>query len=149
MSNLAKDRKFHRFTARQLRLGLNSLKGKSKLINCASGFRELITRAFETLAKLDNEEKAAGKKHLIQQLVGFSAGADATEINKEEAVEFAAYLMTEIDNKGKQLAGKPNQVDFTPALLQSAIVLYLRTKVGYKDQRALSPLAMPSPSTMN
>jgi hypothetical protein len=57
--------------------------------------------------------------------------------------------MTEIDNKGKQLAGKPNQVDFTPALLQSAIVLYLRTKVGYEDQRALSPLAMPSPSTMN
>jgi hypothetical protein len=80
-------------------------------------------------------------------------GADAANTNKEEAeeeaVEFAACLMTEIDDKGKQLAGKPDQVDFTPALLQSATALRLRTKVGHKDQRALSPLAMPSPSAMN
>ena len=111
--------------------------------------RELITWAFDAIAKLDTEEKSAAKQHLIKQLIGFAVGADAAKIKEEEAVEFAAYLMTEIDNKGKQLAGKPNQVDFTPALLQSAIVLYLRTKVGYEDQRALSPLAMPSPSTMN
>jgi hypothetical protein len=148
MANLARERKFHCLTSTRLREGLNS-SAKFKHINCASGFREIITRAFDTLAKLDTEEKSAAKQHLIKQLVGFSVGSDAAKINEEEAVEFAAYLMTEIDNKGKQLAGEPNQVDFTPALLQSAIVLYLRTKVGYKDQRALSPLAMPSPSTMN
>jgi hypothetical protein len=139
MANLARDRKFHRLTSTRLREGLNSSKAKFKHMNCASGFRELITRAFDTLSKLDAEEKSAAKQYLIQQLISFSVGADAAKINEEEAVEFAAYLTTEIDNKGKQLAGKPNQVDFTPALLQSAIVLYLRTKVGYKDQRALSP----------
>jgi hypothetical protein len=149
MANLASDRKFHRLTSTRLREGLNSSKAKFKHMDCASGFRELIAGAFVTLAKLDTEEKAAAKQHVIKELVGFSVGGDAAKIKEEEAVEFAAYLMTEIDNKGKQLAGKPNQVDFTPALLQSAIASCLRTKVGYKDQRALSPLAMPSPSTMN
>ncbi len=82
----------------------------------------------------------------IKELVGLSAGEASDKINQEEATDFATYLMTEINNKGKQLVGKPSQVNFTPAILQSALVLYLRTKVGYKDQRKLLPLVMPSPS---
>ena len=57
--------------------------------------------------------------------------------------------MTEMNNKEKELAGKPNMVKFTPAIYQSAVVLYLRSKVGYRDQRKLSPLIMPSPTTMD
>jgi hypothetical protein len=76
-------------------------------------------------------------------------GGDCDKINKDEASDFAAYLMTEIANKGKQLSGKPNQVEFTPAIFQTAVVLYLRSKVGYKDQRKLSPLVMPSTSTLD
>jgi hypothetical protein len=77
MASLARDRKFHRLTSTRLREGLNSSKAKFKHMNCASGFRELITRAFDALAKLDTEEKSAAKQHLIKQLVGFSVGVDA------------------------------------------------------------------------
>ena len=63
--------------------------------------------------------------------------------------DYSAYLTTEIDNKGKQLAGKADLVEFTPTILQSAVVMYLCTKVGYKDQRKLSPLVMPCPSTID
>jgi hypothetical protein len=37
----------------------------------------------------------------------------------EEASDFADYLMADIDNKGKHLLGKSNQVNFTPAIYQS------------------------------
>ena len=62
-------------------------------------------------------------------------------MNEKEAADFASYFMDEIENKGKQLAGKLMSVNYSPALLQSTIVLYLRTRVGYKDQHALSPPA--------
>jgi hypothetical protein len=117
---------------------------KASLV-CAGPYQHIV----QCQVLLRRSYRPSCNPYLIQQLIGFSVGADAAKINEEEAVEFAAYLTTEIDNKGKQLAGKPYQVDFTPALLQSAIVLYLRTKVGYKDQRALSPLVLPSPSTMD
>jgi hypothetical protein len=98
---------------------------------------------------MTTEERAEATTHVIKELVGLSAGEASDKINEEEATGFAAYLMAEINNKGKQLAGRPSQVNFTPAILQSAVVLYLRSKVGYKDQRKLSPLVMPSPSTMS
>jgi hypothetical protein len=101
MANLAKDRKVHRYTARRLRKALDSSKAKFKCLDCGSGFRSLIAKAFESLANLDAEEKAEAKQHVIKELVGLSAGEDCDEINEEEASDFASYLMTEIDNKGK------------------------------------------------
>jgi Zn-dependent M16 (insulinase) family peptidase len=82
-------------------------------------------------------------------LVGLSVGEAWNKINEEEASDFADYLMTEMDNKGKQLSGKPNAVEFTPAIYQNAVVLYLHSKVGYKNWRKLMPLVIPSPTTMN
>jgi hypothetical protein len=41
------------------------------------------------------------------------------KINKEEAAEFLGYLTTHIDNKGKQLSGKPNLVEFIRILSES------------------------------
>jgi hypothetical protein len=149
MANLAYDRKIYRFSTGILREALASSKAKFRFLDCESGFRSLITKAFQTLANLDPEERAVAKQHVIKELVGLSVGEDSHKINEEEASDFAAYLITEIDNKGKQLSGKPNQVEFTPAIFQTAVVLYLRTKVGYKDQRKLSPLVMPSTSTMD
>jgi hypothetical protein len=150
VANFANDRKIYRYTAiRRLQKALESSKAKFKFLDCGSGFRSLITKAFQTLANLDAEEKAEAKQHVIKELVGLSAGEDCDTINEEEASGFAAYLITEIDNKGKQLSGKPNQVEFTPAIYQTAVVLYLRSKVGNKDQRKLSPLVMPSTSTMD
>jgi hypothetical protein len=52
----------------------------------------------------------------IKELVGQSVGEACDKINNEEASDFANYLMTEIDNKGKQLSGKPNQVNFIPVI---------------------------------
>ena len=66
MANLARERKIHRFTATRLREGLDSSKAQIKHANCAKGFQELITGAFETLAKLDAEEKSSAKKYLIK-----------------------------------------------------------------------------------
>jgi hypothetical protein len=126
-----------------------SSKAKLKFLDCDATFQSLITVAFQSLSNLDAEEKAEAKQHVIKELVGLSAGKDCHKINGEEASDFAAYLMTEIDNKGKQLAGKLNQVEFTPAIYQTAVVLYLRSKAGYKDQRKLSPLVMPSRATMD
>ena len=70
----------------------------------------MLTREFETLAKLDAEENSSAKKHLIKELLGFSSGGDAAKMNEKEAADFASYLITEIDIKGKQLAGKPTTV---------------------------------------
>ncbi len=77
--------------------------------------------AFETMANLDVDEKEEAKRHKISELVGLSIqndglheGDGVDEIKEDEATQFAAYLTTEIDNKGKQLAGKPNLVKFTP-----------------------------------
>jgi hypothetical protein len=149
MVSLTKDRKIDRRTVGLLRKELKSSKAKFKLLDCASGFRSLVTKSFQTLGTLTTEERAEATQHVIKELIGLSAGKTHDKINEEEAADFAAYLMTEINNKGKQLAGKPNRVDFTPAVLQSAIVLYLHSKVGYKDQRKLSPLVMPSPAKMD
>ena len=149
MSSLAKERRKYRRTTQRLRKGLESNKSKFKLLDCASDFRSLITSAFRTLASFSTDEKAEVKQYIIKELVGLSAGAAWEKVNDEEACDFAAYLMTEMDNKGKELAGKPSTVEFTPAIYQSAVVLYLHSKVGYNDQRKLSPLVMPSPTTMN
>jgi hypothetical protein len=140
MANLAIDRKVYRNSTSILRQALVSTKAKFKFLDCGDSFQSLITIAFQSLSNLDAEEKAEAKQHVIKELVGLSAGKDCHKINGEEASDFAAYLITEIDNKGKQLAGKPNQVEFTPAIYQTAVVLYLRSKAGYKDQRKLSPL---------
>ena len=58
MANLAKDRKFYRYTAGRLQKALESSKAKFKYLNCGSGFRSLITTACLALANLDAEEKA-------------------------------------------------------------------------------------------
>jgi hypothetical protein len=86
------------------------------------------------------------KQYIIKELLGLSAGDACDKIKEDKASDFAAYLMMEIDNKGKELSGKQNAVKFTPAIFQSAMVLYLCSKVGYKDQRKLLPLVMPSPT---
>jgi hypothetical protein len=146
MTSLAKDRKIYHKTAGLLQKELKSPKAKFKLVDCASGFRTIISKSFQTLVTMTTEEREEATQHIIKELIGLAAGEASDQINEEEAT---GYLMTEINNKGKQLSGKPtSQVDFTPAILQSAVVLYLRTKVGYKDKRELSPLVMPSPSTM-
>jgi hypothetical protein len=65
------------------------------------------------------------KQHIIKELVGLSAGEACDKINEEEASNFAACLMTETDNKGKELSDKLNAVEFTCAIYQSAVVLCL------------------------
>jgi hypothetical protein len=104
MASLAKDRKKHRRTTlRLLQKGLMSSNSKVKYLDFTSDLRTLITEAFGTLATLATQEKEEGKQHIIEQLVGLSAGEACDEINEKEASDFAAYLMTEIDNKGKEL----------------------------------------------
>jgi hypothetical protein len=99
---LAKDRrKYRRTTHGLLRKGLESSKSKFKYLDCASDFRTLITSAFQTLSSLAPLEKAEVKQHIIKELVGLSAGDACDKINAEEASDFAAYLMTEMDNKGQ------------------------------------------------
>jgi hypothetical protein len=156
MANLARDRHTYRKNIYRLRKGISESKAKLKTTDLSSSLRSLIMTAFETMAKLDVNEKEEAKRHIISELVGLSIRKDGLhegdgvdEIKEDEATKFAAYLTTEIDNKAKQLGGTPNLVEFTPAILQSAVVLYLRTKVGYKDQRRLSPLVMPCPSTID
>jgi hypothetical protein len=92
MANLAKERKFYRYTAGRLRKALDSSKAKFKYLDCGSGLRSLITKAFETLSNLDAEEKAEAKQHIIKELVGLSAGEDCDEINEEESSDFARLM---------------------------------------------------------
>jgi hypothetical protein len=96
MANLAYDRKIYRFSTGILREALASSKAKFRFLDCESGFRSLITKAFQTLANLDPEERAVAKQHVIKELVGLSVGEDSHKINEEEASDFAAYLITEI-----------------------------------------------------
>jgi hypothetical protein len=98
MASLAKDRKIALQTARRLRKELDSSKAKFKFLDCSGGFRSLITDAFQTLGSLDAEEKAEAEQHVIKELTGLSAGEECDKINEKEASDFAACLMTELDN---------------------------------------------------
>jgi hypothetical protein len=69
MASLANDRKIYRKTAGRLRTELKSSKAKFKLVDCASGFRSLITKSFQTLATLATEEKVEAKQHIIKELI--------------------------------------------------------------------------------
>jgi hypothetical protein len=149
MASLAKDQKSCHQTAHRLRKGLESSKSKFKHLDCASDLRSLVTAAFQTLATLATHKQVEVKQHIIKELVGLSAGEACDKINEEEVSNFAACLMTETDNKGKELSDKLNAVEFTCAICQSAVVLCLCSKVGHKNQRELLPLAMPTLTMMN
>jgi hypothetical protein len=106
MASLAKYQKIYRQTAGPLRKELQSLKAKFKLIHCSSGFRTLISKSFQTLETMITEERAEATQHVIKEVIGLSAGEASDKIHEEEATDFAAYLMAEINNKGKQLFGQ-------------------------------------------
>jgi hypothetical protein len=53
-----------------------SSNAKFKFLDCGSGFRSPITKAFQTLANLDAEEETEAKQHAIKELVGLSVGKD-------------------------------------------------------------------------
>jgi hypothetical protein len=80
MANLAKDRTFYRYTAGRLRKALVSAKAKFKYLDCGSGFRSLITKAFETLANLDAGEQAEAKQHVRGQSFTCMFSATSREV---------------------------------------------------------------------
>ena len=146
MASMAKDRKrYVRTTTQWLQKGLESSKSMSKFkyLDCASDLRSLITKAFQKLATLATHEKVEVKQHIIKELLGLSAGDDCEEIDEEEASDFAAYLMTEIDNKGKELSGKPNAVGFTPALVRNVRNSIVCTKNNNQVQILLTCSPLP------
>lgn len=128
-----------------------SAESKLKLSDCNTTFRESITEAFGAIATMSTAQKADAKKHIVQELMSLSMTSDDVNkrLNDTEAERFADYTISQIKNKAKVIEGKPNQVEFTPDLLRSSVVLYGRSKIGYKEQRKLSPLVLPSPSKLN
>mmetsp|Transcript_25655 Transcript_25655/g.42700 ORF Transcript_25655/g.42700 Transcript_25655/m.42700 type:complete len:180 (-) Transcript_25655:75-614(-) len=121
---------------------LQSSKNAVKWDDCSSDFQSMIKDAFQSIASRSTTEKHEMKRFVVQELLSFLVGAD--ELNDKELMMFADFLVDEIERKAKVLNGKETTISFSHGILRISLVLYLRSKKGYEEQRKLSPFILPT-----